>query len=107
MNTKEHFLQLTNTSLLAKLQLACNLLCKAKQVIKARKQEIELLKAELLQKTIMLNAEMLAHEETNHKLAKALNRLSAQFPQTVISSPTQSVARPTVVQLAEPEIRAE
>jgi len=66
-----------------KLNNSVNMLSKAKQLILQRKTELNSLKEEnaklkaaLSKKTELLNAEMIQHEQTNHKLATTLRKLS-------------------------------
>lgn len=66
-----------------KLSKALSILSKAKQLISQRKLDLNSLKEEnlklktaLSKKTELLNAEMLQHEQTNHKLATTLRRFN-------------------------------
>jgi len=66
-----------------KLMEAVSMLAKAKQLITHRKDELSALqedniklKVALAKKSELLNAEMLQHEQTNHKLAMTLRKLT-------------------------------
>ena len=90
MNIKE--LQIENNVLKAKLKLAIYMLQKAKHLTISRRRENQLLKDELVHKTTLLHEEMLAHEQTNLKLAQTMHRLSEKFSKTIITIDGNSVA---------------
>lgn len=86
-------LELTNTTLCAKLEVAVRLLGKAKMLVDARRGEINSLKQELALKSKLLHEEMLIHEQTNQKLAKTMHRLAKKYPEKVITIDAPAVAQ--------------
>jgi len=83
LESKYYDLEAEFASQNTKLSKALSILAKAKELITQRKQQLSSLteensklKTALAKKTELLNAEMLQHEQTNHKLATTLRRFN-------------------------------